>query len=109
LSHRSQLAWQFVAWALEHGGVEARTTALAEFELARETIPEAPRAATPREELLLAGGIVPETLHRILHSEAVNQVVLVCAEALLARSSGEITRELTVSTPATRPDVRVSV
>jgi hypothetical protein len=87
-TRHAELAWQFVAWALEQGGDDARHLAETEFARAAERGGEADFQPTRAERTLLEGGILPARLRRIVHAETVHHVILVCAEALLARSRG---------------------
>jgi hypothetical protein len=89
-ARHAELAWKFVAWALEQGGEEARTVAAMEFAGANECEAEANFEPTRAESALLAAGIVPERLRRIVRAEAMQRVVGVCAEALLEGSKGAL-------------------
>ena len=58
-TRHAELAWKFVAWALERGGEEARNIAATEFARASERKPEADFEPTRKEAVLLAAGIFP--------------------------------------------------
>jgi hypothetical protein len=86
-TRHAELAWQFVRWALDHGGDEVRRICEAEFERATDRAPGGRCDADTCEDVLLAAGIVPERIHRMVYADTVNDVVRVCARRLLSRFS----------------------
>jgi hypothetical protein len=92
-ARHAELAWKFVAWALEQGGEEARNIAAMEFAQAKTSAPCAPGQdfePTRAEGVLLAAGIVPDRLRGVVREVALGRVVFVCAEALLEGSKGAL-------------------
>jgi hypothetical protein len=82
-ARHAELAWQFVRWAVERSADDARRLAEREFALAREQAARPAPLTTLADRWLLAGGIVPDQLRRVLRAEALESVILVCARALL--------------------------
>ncbi|HEU4534354.1 MAG TPA: ferritin-like domain-containing protein, partial [Polyangiaceae bacterium] len=87
----AELAWRFVAWALEVGGAAAREAAAGAFAQAFDET-SGPEGSTSEpgeaEAQALAFGRLPERLRRELRRQALREVVGPCAERLLAASSG---------------------
>ena len=85
-ARHAELAWRFVAWALERGGRELQELARAEFERCLTSAP-AP-ASGGAVELERHGVLSPRSSHE-LRQRALADVVLPCARALLERSQNQ--------------------
>jgi hypothetical protein len=85
-TRHAELAWRFVRWAVACGGEQVRQLAWRAFQaaLAEEPKSTAAQALTSDEKQLLANGIVPASLRNVIRNEAMGNVVLPCAQALLA-------------------------
>jgi hypothetical protein len=86
-TRHAELAWHFARWAIDRFGDEARTIARAEFGSARNAR-TAPTSSSRNESLLLAAGILPDRLKDAVRSEALTNVIGVCADALLGAPEG---------------------
>jgi hypothetical protein len=84
LTH-ADLAWRFVRWALDQGGEALRDVVRKELERARPQ-PAAVELDGEARTVLLMGGILPPSLKREVHATTLEQVVRVCARALLSES-----------------------
>ena len=81
----AELAWRFVAWALEQAPRAVARVLEQELELA---LAGAPGESAPDGGLdLLGHGIVPEALRQELRNAAFREVIKPCATALLARAA----------------------
>jgi hypothetical protein len=83
----AELAWRFVAWALERGDSSLRERVASTFEAAvGASEPPSPSAgAPPFEAQLLAYGLASEPLRLALRRRALSEIVAPCAQALLER------------------------
>ncbi len=80
----AELAWRTVAWALRTGGEEvAHALREATATLAAELTASAPEAPASEEELA-AHGALGEGARRAIRARALAEVVIPCADALLA-------------------------
>lgn len=86
-TRHAELAWQFVQWALERGGVEIE--ALVRRELFAP-VSELACASSPDDELLLGCGVLPPAHRRALRAQATARVIGPCARALLAANSAKV-------------------
>lgn len=85
-TRHAQLAWRFVAWALEQA--PGQVAEVVEQELARSSSPSALAHEPSATELVLLGqGILPESLRLQVQNAARREVVAPCAAALLERST----------------------
>jgi hypothetical protein len=83
----AQLAWRFVAWALEQGPASLRETVRAEFERqlsSAATSPSSTIALDASEHQLLQQGLVGPELRSALRGRVLHDVVGPCVRALLA-------------------------
>jgi hypothetical protein len=82
----SQLAWRFVAWALERGSDDLRTAVREAFaRLAAEAQQGRCQDASDHETpTLLEHGVISDSLRASIRSVALQEVVLPCAQQLLA-------------------------
>jgi hypothetical protein len=85
----AELAWRFVAWALERGASSLRERVASTFEAAigasEPPSPALSAGAPPFEAQLLAHGLASEPLRLALRRRALSQIVSPCAQALLER------------------------
>ncbi|MEQ9319076.1 MAG: ferritin-like domain-containing protein [Polyangiaceae bacterium] len=82
-ARHAELAWQTVAWALDIGGDDVRRALSAAVHEAGKHCPELPETDDPR---LVAFGRLPAADVAALHRRAILDVVMPCAQALLARA-----------------------
>jgi hypothetical protein len=83
-TRHAELAFRFVAWALEQAPDEVTGVVLHELEQAR---PRSVVPSTPAGELtLLAHGVLPEGMRTRVRAAAYRQVIEPCVLALVARS-----------------------
>jgi hypothetical protein len=102
-TRHAQLAWRFVAWALDTGPASLRTEVREAF--ARELATELP-AARERGELeqrLLRHGLMSDDLRSALRARVLREVIAPCADALLASTSSSSDAER--AAPATAAPV----
>jgi hypothetical protein len=85
-SEHAELAWRFVAWALEAFGDEARGVVAEELSLVKAELatPHVERR-TPRDEALLDSGVVSSHLRASMRRAALARAVVPCLEALVLR------------------------
>jgi hypothetical protein len=97
----AELAWRFVAWALESGRLEHRAAARIALEETLDGYDDSSRDPTGSraesggadevgDERFLRYGVLPDSLRREVASAALAGMVRPCAAALLARSVGAI-------------------
>jgi hypothetical protein len=100
-TRHAELAWGFVRWALAEGDAALRSAVAAEFaELARSPATLCAVELTPMDLDLLRGGILPDTLRRVIRKQAIDSVVLPCAQALLERVESGSARRRRLETSA---------
>jgi hypothetical protein len=86
-TRHAELAWRFVAWALEQDRDGVRGVVAAELSRAgRELTPSAYTRPSADELTLLGCGVVPERVRLALRNAAFAEVIEPCATALLARA-----------------------
>lgn len=86
-TQHAQLAWRFVAWALEQGPASLRPAVAAAFERELSAAPASSSstiALSPEEHQLLQQGLVGPELRRALRVRVLHDVVAPCVRALLA-------------------------
>jgi hypothetical protein len=88
-TRHAQLAWRFVAWALDTGSAELREQARAAFARALEgTAPAAPTHAASDFELRLLGqGLLSAGVRASLRARVLSEVIAPCAAALFRGSA----------------------
>jgi hypothetical protein len=96
-TRHAQLAWRFVAWALEHGPARLRQDVRAAFERELATAPTGSSSAialSTTEHRLLQQGLVGPELRRALRARVLHDVIAPCARALLEEPAHGTRREL---------------
>jgi hypothetical protein len=82
-TQHAELAWRFVAWALEVGPAELRQRARAAFAAATDHATPAPSAPTEVDRDLARHGLIGPSLRAELRSRVLREVISPCARALL--------------------------
>jgi hypothetical protein len=82
-TRHAELAWRFVAWALEVGPAGLRERARAAFAAATEHTAPALPAPAERDRELARHGLIGGTLRADLRSRVLHDVIAPCARALL--------------------------
>jgi|GEM_PF-1143506 len=100
----AELAWRFVRWAIEMGGHSLKRTIMLQLEAARRAAGPVRRPSldAPERELL-AGGIVPERLHRFIRATAMNGIVREASAILIGLPAGVHTGASRESAPSRPP------
>jgi hypothetical protein len=88
-TRHAELAWRFVAWALERA--PGQVAEVVEQELRRSSPPSAVEHELSATELVLLGhGVLPESLRLQVQNAARREVVGPCAAALLKRTTAPV-------------------
>jgi hypothetical protein len=85
-SRHAELAWQFVAWALERGPNELKEQVRGAFAAAVASEAPAPLHPSATERELLRHGVVSAELRRGLRERVLRDVIAPCAGVLLERA-----------------------
>jgi len=106
-TRHAQLAWQFVAWALQAGPPDLAQDvrrAFADAALADATSgPDAsPPLANERQRELARHGLLAAPLRQALRRRVLSEVIAPCAEALLSRPHTSIESAVALAEPAAR-------
>jgi hypothetical protein len=81
----AELAWRFVAWALEQDGEGVARVLEAELRRAQNELGQAGQTSASADELtLLAVGVLPQHMRRALGNAAFREVIEPCARSLSA-------------------------
>ena len=95
-TRHAELAWRFVAWALEQA--PGQVAEVVEQELRRSTPPSALAHELSATELVLLGhGVLPESLRLQVQNAARREVISPCAAALLERAAALMSDNLVLS------------
>jgi len=87
-TRHAELAWRFVSWALAR---EPQVAGVLRAELAHVAVGHAQEQEPSADELvLLAHGVVPESVRRRVRAAALTAVIRPCADALLGPSANEV-------------------
>jgi hypothetical protein len=90
-TRHAELAWRFVAWALERGPLSLRGAVQRGFADARAAAMADASSPAPEEQALARHGLLGATTRRALHRRVLSEVIDPCAVALLLRASGPAT------------------
>lgn len=108
-TEHAELAWRFVAWALEVGPVGLRARARAAFAAATEHSAPALSAPTALDHELARHGLIGGSLRADLRSRVLREVIAPCARALLDSAASQAPEVMDSSTrdfaPASPPSM----
>jgi hypothetical protein len=85
-TRHAQLAWRFVAWALEIGPASLRGELSEAFARELAALPSAAPASSELDRRLLQQGLMTDGLRAGLRGRVLREVIAPCADALLARA-----------------------
>ena len=83
-TRHAQLAWRFVAWALETGPAHVQGEVRAAFARELASVPPAAPSSSELERRLLQHGLMSAALRAELRERVLREVIAPCADALLA-------------------------